>query len=169
MATDKSPDAPHLNGLKTAMNSAFTNVETCWENSGQPMGGDPLVYFTAKKLETLQQYDYLKLNERISLDDLVITKNNIKQLSKNIKGMFEEFLNHNICKENIEALNKHYDELQEYVQEEIERFRSPSPNSTRGGRRLRKSRRSNRKTRSSRRSKKTSRHSMRMRMRMRMR
>lgn len=169
MATDKSPDAPYLIRLKTAMNSAFEDVETCWENSGQPMEGDPLVYFTAKKLETLQQYDYLKLNERISLNSLVVIMTNIKQLSENIKGMFEEFLKHNICKDQIEALNKHYKLLQEYVQEEIERFRSVSPNRTRGGRRLRKSRRSNRKTRSSRRSKKTSRHSMSMRMRMRMR
>ena len=58
------------------------------------MGGDPLVYFTAKKLETLQQYDYLKLNERISLNSLVVIMTNIKQLSENIKGMFEEFLKH---------------------------------------------------------------------------
>ena len=156
MATIESPDAYYLRGLKTEMESSFTEMHDCWRASGQPMGGGAFDSFMNIQQVTLKQYDYLILKTPISLNSLVITMNNIKHLSESIQGMFEAYRNHNICKDQIDAFNEHYNKLQEYVQGEIERFRSVSPNGNRGGgRRFRKIRRSNRKTRKTR---KTKRH-----------
>ena len=154
MATIESPDVTLLNKLRRAMELAFQKIEECWEEAirvGRVQAtANPLEFFTGIKVNTLKQYDYLIQQSHISLANLNITRDNLTRLAEGLHVMFDTFRNEKICAEEIKIPNTHFNNLQEYIQGEIERFRSVSPNSARGGRRLRKIRRSNRRSRNTR-------------------